>query len=520
MSTPDLLMPIPPPTLTHHFQGRAANLSAVILEEIFFCLVQHQPNTGSDGDVVGLLLDLHNITQVCRSWRRVALGRHRLWTCIKVRTGLTSAGQLAKGLGLVEIYLARSGQVLPLDITVLVHACIFWTPSIGTDIPRTEMKLASSSMYRFMCLLEPVRHRLRSLTTCFPSSSMRARPRKSALPWVLDNMPELESLTVLYQSPADKCEAGTIDLSASCNKLRQCDISGSIYVSLAEGLVLSSLTSLQFDLDGSCADELVASWYAILRRMPVLKTLTVTLNNNLEWDPHFHPRFHPVAFTKILLPRLEILRLYYMDEIDFRDLKAPYKFLGGLLCPQLKDLTVDCEYGYVPDERDDLTADEDMTPGGLAPFLLSNCDMLERLVIAEDMFYEVELTHALVRCTSLRHLHFNGVRFAENSVLFKELNLKLSSSRVVVGDVHGDVVSRPLCPNLEFLKVTSCFIPSTITVTDVVDMIVSRREGEGSTLQHIDFDDCSLEGLKEDPRMRVIRDEILERCEDEVDQGE
>lgn len=513
MSTLHLVMSSPPPPLTHHLQGRAANLPTVILENIFFRLVRYRCRTGWSHKEKELPTDLHYITQVCRSWRRVALDRNKLWSCIEVRPGFQSDQSLVVGVGLVGRYLSRSGPILPLDIHFFVGQAIYWSPSL--KVPLWHRTLAAKTMFRFLFTIAPVRHRLRSLKISFmiDRPGMFARPLPGTWPWNLDDMPQLECLTAFYPSITQSSEVGIIDLSACSNRIRTCDITGSLKVILAEGLVLSSLTSLQFCLVSGCDTALVGSWYDVLRRMPALKLLRVTILEELDWD-HRKYYIHSGPFVPIQLPCLEKLRVDVFNEVECQDREGPYKFLEGLLCPQLKSLSIVCEYDNVPPiERGELIAREALMPRGPVPFLLKNCATLEHLYIGEDMFYDRELARVLVRCTNLRLLHFESSRFTKNSVLLKELHLEHPNpSSLIVG---RDVLSRPLCPNLEHIKVLSCLLPSTTTTTDVVDMIVSRREKGGSKLTKFEFDDCGLDGFDEDPRIKRICKELKWRYEDE-----
>lgn len=163
-------------TQTHLVQGQAALLPSIILEKIFFFVEPHLL-----GAKARLPIHRHKLTQVCQSWREVALDRNGLWTTIDVRTDCTSIGQLAKGVGLVETLLTRTGGVLPLDVTVFGNP---WSTNwpypppptttaatksgpYDTECPHERVRLAAGSMYRYMRLLAPVRHRLRTLSLSF-----------------------------------------------------------------------------------------------------------------------------------------------------------------------------------------------------------------------------------------------------------------------------------------------------------------------------------------------------------------
>lgn len=67
-----------------------------------------------------LLCAPHNVSQVFQSWRIVALGRHGMWTNIRVITYFNTEEKLAKDHNMVETYLSRSGCVLPLDVDLVV----------------------------------------------------------------------------------------------------------------------------------------------------------------------------------------------------------------------------------------------------------------------------------------------------------------------------------------------------------------------------------------------------------------
>lgn len=511
--------PPPPPqtqmqTQTHLVQGQAALLPSIILEKIFFFVEPHLL-----GAKARLPIHRHKLTQVCQSWREVALDRNGLWTTIDVRTDCTSIGQLAKGVGLVETLLTRTGGVLPLDVTVFGNP---WSTSwpyppptttatksgpYDTESPHERVRLAAGSMYRYMRLLAPVRHRLRTLSLSFgfDRPAELAAPLPGSWPWNLDDMRALETLYVTYPTIGARREAGTIDVSACSDRLRRCDITGCMRVRLTEGVVLSALTYLRFDLYGSHDDALVASWYDILRRTPVLTGLVVVIREDLDWDPTHHSS--PGAFAPIALPRLASLRVRYTEDVEERNHAAPYQFLRALRCPRLQALGITCEYRDAADARGEFLMHDVALSGTLYPFLRDNGGALEELEIGDDVFYEHELACALVRCTRLRHLHFRGVRFASDSKLLKLLHLERQSH---LGEAAG-----PYCPNLEYLMVTECQLPPTIKTVDVVDMIVGRQKKEGSKLKYFDFDCCGLDGFDEDPRIVAIRDEQTEKWEEE-----
>lgn len=109
---------IPTPGQPHHLQGRAANLSLEILELIFL-YAQPSPD---EKDPMGfaLLHAPHNVSQIFQSWRIVALGRHGMWTNIRVITYFNTEEKHAKDHDMVETYLSRSGCVLPLDVNLVV----------------------------------------------------------------------------------------------------------------------------------------------------------------------------------------------------------------------------------------------------------------------------------------------------------------------------------------------------------------------------------------------------------------
>lgn len=501
-------------TQTHLVQGQAALLPSIILEKIFF-FVEPRPF----GVVTRLPIHRHRLTQVCRSWRDVALERNGLWTTIDVHTDCTSIRQLTKGVGLVETLLARTGAILPLDVTVSGNP---WSTSwpypsttttksgpYDTATPHERVQLTAAAMYRYMRLLAPVRHRLRTLSLSFgfDRPAELEAPLPGTWPWNLDDMRALESLYVTYPTVGSRREAGTIDVSACSDRLRRCDITGCMKVCLTEGVVLSALTYLRFDLYGSRDNALVASWYNVLRRTPALTGLVVVVREDLDWDPHHHSG--PGAFTPIALPRLTSLRVRYTEDMEEQNSAAPYQFLNALQCPLLQALAIICEYRDAADARGEFLMHDTALSGLLFPFLRDNGGMLEELEIGDDVFNEHELAWALVRCTRLRHLHFRSVRFASNSELLKLLHLECQSQ---LGDTG------PYCPNLEYLMVTECHLPPTIKTADIVEMIVGRHTKEGSKLKYFDFDYCDLDGFDEDPTIRAIRDEQTKKWEEEQEE--
>lgn len=276
---------------------------------------------------------------------------------------------------------------------------------------------------------------------------------------------------------------------------------------LRERLVLSSLTTLQYNPIGNYDNALFACFYNVLRRMPALTSLSITIREDLDWDPRNYSQ-QPGVFTHIDLPQLERLQVLYSYVVELTDHEAPYQFLDGLQCPQVKELQILCSYDDAPNSRPELSSlpIEDLL--GPIPFLLTNGRMLERLVIGDDVFYEPELARALVHCTNLRYLHFRSVRFADNSQLLNELYLPRPSRLVVGGTVFGDDVPRAYCLNLECLKVTGCYLPF-IDTADVVKMIVGMQARVGSRLEFFEFNDCNLDGFDKDPRILAIRRELI-----------
>lgn len=138
-------------------------------------------------------------------------------------------------------------------------------------------------------------------------------------------MPEHLSLT--YPRVVDDREVGTVDLTACSAR-----ITGAPKVGLRERLVFSSLTTLHYDPVGNYDNALFACFYNVLRRMPALTSLSITIREDLDWDPHNYNE-QPGAFTHIDLPQLEGLQVLYSYVVDLTDHEMPYQFLNGLQCP-------------------------------------------------------------------------------------------------------------------------------------------------------------------------------------------
>lgn len=486
--------------MTHHFQGKAAFLPLDVLERIFF---HAQPGPHEVSTALSVLKYAPgNVSQVCRPWRRVALDRHKLWTSVEIVADVRSVGRLEKGVKLVETYISRSGTVLPLDVAVFAET--EGDPD-DTEYLSANLRLAVMSMHQYMGLIIPVRHRLRYLELFLPTDGPRVidAPIPGAWPWTLNNMPNLESLTVAYPPIGNSSEAGTIDLSACSTRIRKCSIYGCIKVCLAEGLVLENLVYLSFDLVRSRDSTLVASWYGILQRTTRLTELAVVIREGLDWT---HRPIQPRGLS-IHLPHLHTLHVHYPAAVEDQSPLAPYRFLDGLRCPLLKDLALLCTYPDAPILRDPF--DADIASFEPYQFLHEHGVRLERLVIGHDLFYENELQFALTLCTNLRALHFYGMRFADDSEILKVLHLQYVTEEL---DEHGYA---PYCPQLRCLRVTNCYIPPTTTTTaGVVDMIVGLRAREGPRLDYFEFEGCNLKGFNEDPRILAIRDELKEESND------
>lgn len=485
------------PNSTPPSQARAAILAGEILEIIFFFI---HPYPGEHG--ARLPSHLCSVTQVCSHWRNVALGRHRLWTSIEVVTDAMSMKQLDQGTRLLETILSRIGPILPLDITVIADPHYVRLASRrpypkydSAEVRLTRKMLTAASMYRYMSLIKPIRHRLRHLDLSFPIDKPCAlgEPLPGTWPWRLDNMPELEFLSILYPSVGDEGEIGVIDLSACSAQIKECHFVGCLKICVAEGLVLKNLVNIEVDLFGSHDGVLVTSLYDVLQKTPGLKKLSVTTRAGLDWSHR-----HNQPCSSIHLPQLEKLQVIYPMEMEWSPV-LPYLFLNDLRCKGLRDLKISCEYYDAPGARGEFQMQTSNI--GLFRFLYDNGGKLEQLVIGADLFYEYELKVALVRCRNLRCLHFNGVRFAEDSDLLKVLHLPFSPDGGSSSLVHV-----PYCPRLESLKVTNCHIPLAIKKTDVMDMIVGRLEKEGSRLKYFEFARCNLEDVCKDPRIQTLRE--------------
>lgn len=459
-----------------------------------------------------------NVPQVCRPWRRVALGRHKLWTSVEIVADVRSVGRLEKGVKLVETFISRNGLVLPLDVTVFADAVCVQSVSQGesdeTEYLPDNFRLAVTSMHQYiMGLIIPVRHRVRHLELFLPSFLPSDSPRvihapiPGACPWTLNKMPSLESLVVAYQPIGSSSEAGTIVLSACSTRIRKCSIYGCIKDCRAEGLVLENLVYLSFDLVGSHDSTLVASWHDILRRTTRLIELAVVICEGLDWT---HRPIQPRGLS-IHLPHLHTLHVHYPAAVEDQSPLAPYRFLEGLHCPLLKNLALLCTYPDAPILHDPFDADI----ASFEPYqsLHEHGVRLERLVIRHDLFYENELHFALTLCTNLRALHFYGMRSADDSEILKVLHLQYVTEDL---DEHGYA---PYCPQLRCLRVTNYYIPPTTTTTGVVDMIVGLCAREGPRLDYFEFERCNLKGFNEDPRILAIRDELKEESNDKMDQS-
>lgn len=260
---------IPTPGQPHHLQGRAANLSLEILRvELIFLYAQPSPD---EEDPMGfaLLHALHNVSQVCQSWRIVALGRHGMWTNIRVITYFNTEEKHAKDHDMVETYyLSRSGCVLPLDVDLVVGPRYSSPEEMPMPVESETLRsqrLGAASMNQYMHLLMPVRHRLRRLflKLLIDDPGALEAPLPGAQTWKLDNMPELELLCVTFPTTNKSSEAGTIHLSACSERLCECYLSGCLKVSLADGMELLNLTTFSYDFARNHNNMLVASWFSI-----------------------------------------------------------------------------------------------------------------------------------------------------------------------------------------------------------------------------------------------------------------
>lgn len=141
----------PPPQVTNPSEGRAASLATEVLGNIFFFIQQYPDENGA-----WFPTHLQSASQICRHWRTVILGRHRLWTDIQVTADAKSVDRFAKSAGLVETFLHRSRPVLPLTIKMVVDPYNVWsTMSLNADPENaedrlTKNKLAAASMYRYI----------------------------------------------------------------------------------------------------------------------------------------------------------------------------------------------------------------------------------------------------------------------------------------------------------------------------------------------------------------------------------
>lgn len=486
--------------MAHQFQG-PAYLAPDILERIFF---HARPGPYEVSTALSVLrFAPGNVSQVCRSWRYVALGRMKLWTSVKIVTDVGSVGRLEKGVRLVEEYILRSGPILPLDITV--NGCkksAVERDVNGTGGSRINMGLAVTSMHQYMRLIQPVRDRLRHLELRIPMSVTEPSVLQDKLrPWTLENMPNLEHLALTYPPIRNSSEAGTIDLSACSTRIRKCHISGCFKVRIAEGLRLENLAYLHFDLAGCRDSALVANWYDILRRTTRLQKLAVVIRNGLDWTHH---PIQPHEFSVKLL-HLHTLHVRFTVGVEAQSPMSPHTFLDGLYCPKLKNLELICSYSNAPSARDPFERAFDgygFAFVGYKPydFLEEHGDGLERLVIGHDLYYEQDFENALMRCPNLRALQFRGMRFAEDSEIFMVLNYYAS------GELNEDNCGQ-FCTRLEYLTVTNCHIPPSTDKTLLVDMIVNLRAHE-QKLEYFAIEGCNLEGFNEDPRILAVRAEL------------
>lgn len=483
----------------HHLPGPAAFLSPDVLETVFMFAAA---SNSDDDDKLPLLRRAPiNVSHVNRHWRWFSLGRNGLWTTFKsIITTELDMRHAARDITRFETFLSRSGSVLPLKISILFNPIADWEPETETEDVSTIWNMAAYSMCRYMSLIMPVRHRLRTARLLFRLEGPESAP-SGVWPWNLDNMSELEHLVAGYPFIGEDDDPGIIDLSACSERIRTCDISGCLEIRIAKELNLSNLEVLKIDIPGHCSniETLARSWYNALGRMPKLSHLSVVIHDGLNWDLHLD--------FSIDLPKLEELRVRFTTEVEDQSPESPYEFLNNLSCPNLKNLKINCDYIETPEERNGFCLRIESI--GLYQFLRDNGGELESLVIGYDLFFESELLNALVRCTNLRQLQFRDMLFAEDSELLKVLHLE---RRLQEGVLHDEDIPRPYCPELECLEVSRCYIPDTIQASDIVDMIVGRREKEGSKFKYFELEGCNLEGLGENPRIRAI----CEVIEDEV----
>lgn len=180
-------------------------------------------------------------SKVNHHWRAVSLGRHGFWSTTKASIG--AGFDTHKAQRLLEVFISRSGPVLPLDIAICMNQ--------STIRGRTDAEkhwVAETSMCRNLWLIAPRHRRWRNIHLNYMTDSPHTHT-PGVWPWFFNDMPMLEQLQITYPATCKSKDIGIVDLSAS-ERLRSCHISGYVRVQLNEGLTLSSLEHLQFDVVG------------------------------------------------------------------------------------------------------------------------------------------------------------------------------------------------------------------------------------------------------------------------------
>ncbi|KAI6007067.1 hypothetical protein EDD15DRAFT_2514842 [Pisolithus albus] len=376
-----------------------------------------------------------SLSQVCQSWRKLALALPRLWKVVRVKFPASSPDWyrlMQSQTTAMQLWISRS-QSVPVSLFLTLYDHVIPSPSLalldleimraGPRIRELSLEFPSPSLYRLLSFMQGPLEFLEYLhlqsTDTFPTDD-------SIPPLVLPSAPSLKSLSI-----------SSYDI----------DMRG-------HQLPWAQLTELNLEFRYNPVVRPCNSDYLpILIQCPNLRTCSLEFGNIIE-------DIISDSVTSVTLPHLSILNVFVY-------VKSPYLelFFGALRLPKLRSVTI--KYlGLFP-----LSAYFDETD--CLGMLNRAAETVESVHFRNLELPNAELSSCLSQLSHLKTLQFYPGPLDRIHDLAAMLTVRIPSSATGHDDriLHQHII----CPSLESLHLCSY---DHVPVDAIVALVDSRRQSK------------------------------------------